>query len=379
MQNDRDQVKEMLKTRIEDLCAKLLPEGRRQNRLWVSYNPVTSDFQHSTPEFKVALTADRGAWKDWRSGDKGDVIGLISYVKGIDFKEAMAWARDFLGLRQMSAADRRALDAKMREVKRESDDNAERIRIWKIRHAEEKFLSGAMLGARSAAELHILRYIEARLTNRQTGEIYQLTDIAQLDDTSFRFHPASEYWTLAEYRADEHGRRLKVKDGPAFPAMHAAMRSPTGQTLACHCTFIDPMAPKKLNLGGRQNAKLMFGEAKGAVIRLTHGPEGLPPELATRPLPLVISEGIETGLSMAIAVPEARHWAAGSISNIGNAPVWLDCVGAVIVARDNNDGNAQAARQLDDALEELARANKPLEVIASHVGDDFNDLGRGEE
>jgi hypothetical protein len=59
--------------------------------------------------------------------------------------------------------------------------------------------------------------------------------------------------------------------------------------------------------------------------------------------------------------------------------VWLDCVGAVIVARDNNDGNAQAARQLDDALEQLARANKPLEVIASHVGDDFNDLAKGEE
>lgn len=368
MRNDRDEVKELLKSRIEDLCVQLLPDGRRQGRLWVAHNPVTSDYSQS-PEFKVALNQDVGAWKDWRSGDKGDVLRLISYVCGYEnFADTMTWARQFLGLSTMRPAERAALDAEARRRAEHRRQDAEKARIFKIGKAEEKFLAGVELGKRSVAELHARRYF--------AGRHCALEDVPQLDEATFRFCQASEYWTRGEY-ANEGGRRFKVKSGPDFPAIHSAMRSQTGQVTACHVTFLDPLQPKKVDLG-EDNAKLIFGEAKGAVIRISHGPEGRPPETATEPHPLIVCEGIETGLSLAIACPAARVWAAGSLSNMGNVPLWLDCIPSVIVARDNNHGNRQAERQLEGVLEALGKHGKPMTVIASMVGDDFNDLAQGE-
>lgn len=377
MQNDRDLVKHKLKERIEDLCRKLLPAADamcgRKGRLWVAYNPVKDASDASTPELKVALTRDVGAWKCWRSGDRGDVFSLIAYVLGHgDFGETIRWARDFCGIAHLTPAERAALERQARDRRKADDAEAERKRLWNIGKAEELFLSGMMLGAGSAAEAHARKYFAAR--NCPLG------DVEHLDEATFRFSVSTEYWTLAEWGyACDPPRRVKLKGGPKFPAVHSAMRGPLGQVTACHCTFLDPVWPMKVALGKSHPAKLMFGQAKGAVIRLTHGPEGVPPEVATCSTPVVICEGVETGLSLAAAISEARIWAAGSLSNMGNAPVWMDCVGAIVVARDNNDGNAQAQKQLDGVLEELAKAGKPMEVIASHVGDDFNDLGRGEE
>lgn len=374
--NDRDLVKDKLKERIEDLCRKLLPAADamcgRKGRLWVAYNPVKDASDASTPELKVALTRDVGAWKCWRSGDKGDVFSLISYVLGhTDFGETMRWARDFCGIARLTPAELKALEKQARERKKRDGEEAERKRLWAIGKAEELFMTGMMLGAGSAAEAHARKYFAARSC--------PLADVKNLDEATFRFAVSTEYWTLAEWQSDERGRRWKVKDGPKYPAIHSAMRGPLGQVAACHCTFLDPVWPMKISLGKAHPPKLMFGQARGAVIRLTHGPEGVPPELATCSGPVVICEGVETGLSLAAAIAEARIWAAGSLSNMGNAPVWMDCVGQVVVARDNNDGNAQAQRQLDGVLEQLAAAGKPIEVIASHVGDDFNDLAKGEE
>jgi len=51
---------------------------------------------------------------------------------------------------------------------------------------------------------------------------------------------------------------------------------------------------------------------------------------------------------------------------------WLRAGGRI------EEGNVQAQKQLDAALLELEAAGKPLTVMASHVGDDFNDLANDE-
>ncbi|HBT69028.1 MAG TPA: hypothetical protein DEB63_13330 [Agrobacterium sp.] len=76
--SDTSEIKQALKDRIEGLCQRLLPTGKREGRLWVSHNPITNDF-HQTLELKVALDRDPGAWKDYRTGEKGDVLGLVQY------------------------------------------------------------------------------------------------------------------------------------------------------------------------------------------------------------------------------------------------------------------------------------------------------------
>ena len=367
--NDRDAVKQGLKDRIEQLCRKLLPDGFRQGRFWISNNPVTGDYDKS-PELKVALDKDIGAWIDWRSGDKGDVIKLVEYLKQCDFPTAMDFARDLIGLRSMTADQRKRFDERSVEAKRDSDDRAEREQLQAMKRAEQLFMGGMMDGSRAAAEAHARAYFRARRC--------ALEDVPNRDLETMRFIAATEYWRGARYETDNRGGRRKVEAGPKFPAVLSAMRSPLGQQTAVHCTFLHPTEAKKAPLG-KETAKLMLGPAKGSMIRISHGPEGQPPEMAREAHPLILCEGIEDGLSLAIAVPPARVWAAGSLIAMAHAPVHLDCISCVIVARDNDWGKKQAQEQFAQVLQQLAAAGKPITEIASHHGKDFNDLAQQEE
>lgn len=223
----------------------------------------------------------------------------------------------------------------------------------------------------SSAEAHARRYFAARAL--------PLDEIANRDFQTFRFTSEQEYWPRAQFR-HEDGRRRKLQDGPRYPAFLSAMRLPTGQISAVHMTFLSPLGPTKLPVARDENSKIMFGEAKGAMIRISHGPEGKPPETALQAYPLILCEGVEDGLSLARAVPEARVWAAGSLSAMGSAPIWLPCISGVIVAQDN-DFKPTAQKQFEKALEALQAAapSKAITTIASHMGKDFNDLIKEDE
>lgn len=371
MRDDRDDIKDLLKSRIDSLCQVLLPDGKRMGRLWVAHNPITGDYSQS-PEFKVALNRDTGAWIDWRSGEKGDVIGLICYCQACDFRQAMQWARDFLGLNQMSRSDRDQMSRQAEEQRRKAALDSEKQSLERMRRAERLFHTGFADGAKSAAEALGRAYFAARQC--------PLDEISNRDYSTFRFASSTEYWKRAVTRFDAATRRVvRLKDGPRFPAIHTALRAPTGQVTAVHVTFLDPLKPNKAPLGNSETAKLMFGEAKGSMIRISHGPEGEPPETAIEAHPLILCEGIEDGLSLAGACPEARVWAAGSLSLMAHAPVWLDCVSAVIVARDNDWGKRQAEKQFESVIEALLKAGKPVATIASHIGKDFNDLAQNHQ
>jgi hypothetical protein len=362
-----DEIKEGLKARIVEVAQRCLPRGRREGNEWVANNPHFDEARKS-PALKVALTGNKGAWKDWRSGDKGDVLKLVEFTQGCDFKAALVWARDFLGLQEMSYQQR--LDFKkeieQRKAHAEKDEAARRAR--KLARALELFEAGTFaLNGGSGPEAHARAYFKARGC--------ALEAIENLSLRSFRFSAETEWWKGAVYTRNNGGNR-KTASGPLFPAVHSAMRSLSGALTCCHVTFLDPVLPQKAPV---DPPKLMFGEAMGSVIEVSHGPSALDFWRCTEPHPLILCEGIETALSLAAAVPEARVWAAGSLSGMGHAPIQLSCVSDVTVARDNNHGNAQAQKQLDAALIALEDHNKPLVVINSHVGDDFNDLMTGKD
>lgn len=363
--SDLPVIKQALKDRIELLCRTLLPppDGRRQGRLWVAHNPVENDYDKS-PEFKVALDRDHGAWRDWRTGETGDVIKLISYIKGFDFKETMVFARDFTGIRQMSAQQRRTLEGRTRETTARSEEDDQARKLKRMADAERIWNGGFQDGAGSAAEAHAQRYFAARQI--------PLEEIPNRDLQTFRFAPAQEFWARAQYR-HQNGQRMKIAAGPQFPAIFSAMRLATGQIAAVHMTFLDPLGPRKLPVGKGENAKIMFGEAKGAVIRISHGPEGEPPETALQPHPLIMGEGIETTSSVSIGAPEARAWAAGSLSNMLNAPVWLPCVSSIVLLKDHFK-SAATEKQFDQVIETMVKTGKPVAIIDSYIGNDFNDL-----
>jgi hypothetical protein len=367
MRNDLDEIKEGLKARIVEVAQRCLPRGRREGNEWVAHNPHF-DEARKTPALKVALTGNKGAWKDWRSGDKGDVLKLVEFTQGCDFKAALVWARDFLGLQEMSYQQR--LDFKreieQRRAHAEKDEAARRAR--KLARALELFEVGTLpLNAGSGPEAHARKYFKARGC--------ALEDVDHVSLRTFRFSAETEWWKGAEYTRNNGGNR-KTASGPVFPAVHSAMRSLSGALTCCHVTYLDPVRPAKAPV---EPPKLMYGEAMGSVIEVSHGPAGEDFWRCVVPHPLILCEGIETALSLAAAVPEARVWAAGSLSGMGHAPIQLSCVSDVTVARDNNHGNAQAQKQLDAALIALEDHNKPMVVMNSYVGDDFNDLMTGKD
>lgn len=383
MKSDIPEIRQGLQDRIGDLVATLLPHGRREGGLWVARNPNYNEPSSKAPSLKVRIQGgDIGAWTDFRNGrgsDKGDVIGLVTHIKRTDTAGALKWARDFLGLRQMSVAERRALNQKAEVRRQENDREAERRRQWKIAEADKLFsrdTAGTYGPAFSAGTQALFSGTPADRHARSylAGRWCPIEDVKTLNRLSVRVSPATEWWRGATYKTGENGRKYKAEEGPKFPAIHLAMRAPIGVVTCCHVTFLDPFEPVKASVA---NAKLMSGEKKGAIVEIACGPAGLPywQTPASQAHDVVIAEGLETALSIALALQgEVRVWMAGDLGNMGHAPVWLECVRAVFVARDNNHGNAQAQRQLDAALEEIESHGKPLEVMSSHLGDDFNDL-----
>lgn len=364
MRGDRDEIKTALKDRIEDLCRRLLPDGRREGRFWVAHNPVTGDVatHPKDPTLKVPLDRDPGAWIDWRSGDKGDVIGLVAYCQATDFKGAMEWAREFLGLRSMTAGQR-ADFTKRNEERRVSAEQAAREKALDRRKAVQRLWDGATsILEESAASAVARRYLA-------DGRGIPLDQVRRLDPTTFRVSPSLEWWGGAQWET-RGGRRQKVAPGPKFPAIVSGFRSATGQVTAVHCTFLDPAQPTKAPV---DKPKLMFGDSLGSVIAVSMGPEACAHEVAREPHPLILCEGVEDGITLAIGIPEARVWAAGSLMHMGAAPVFLPCISAVFVAADNDWKSRTALGQFDQVLEQLQRHEKPVEVMRSAIGKDFND------
>lgn len=352
-------VRALLQEDILRLCRTLLPHGRREGRNWVAYNPVTNDGKKDWA-LKIAITGAAGAWKDWRKGDKGDVISLISYLRGLDGKETLAWAKAFLGITDMTDEQRAAVRVRAATEAKKSETRAEQREKWVRERARAIFDAATRIPKGSPAEI----YFAARNC--------PLASVPHLSRNSLRFAPALEWWRGATY-AEEGGRKVKVSAGPEFPAVIAALRDGHGLLTGVHCTFLAADGSGKAPVA---KPKLMLGTAGGSVIRIADGPSGMACDAgATAPAgPLVICEGIEDALTIAIAVGDVyRVWAAASLAGLAHAPVGLASISEVIVAADNDWASPQAEAQLEAAIAALEGSGKRVEVVRSLVGKDFND------
>lgn len=346
-------LKALLGDRIEDLAAQLAPAGKRQGRVWVAFSPLRSD-NTKTEAFNIWLEGGaRGAWKDYGSGEQGDVIDLIAAcacAANFPFSrekrgEALAWARDYLGLTNARPAEAKARAVEARERSAERDRVAAADRHRRQRRAFDLWLSGSQMRDTIGDAYLKSRGIDARA-------------IPNLE-ASLRFKER------LDHPFEPH----------AGPAMLAKFTSADGGFAAVHCTYLHPDGTRKAEV---HKQKIIRGDFAGASIRLTRGMSELSPEDAgAKSLPglVAITEGIEDGLTIAQARPEWRIWAAGSLDNIGNQPA-LACVSSWLVCADN-DLKKAAQEALDRGLAKLARAGKPIDVARAIAGKDFNDLLRG--
>jgi phage/plasmid primase-like uncharacterized protein len=118
---------------------------------------------------------------------------------------------------------------------------------------------------------------------------------------------------------------------------------------------------------------MSLGRVAGGAIRLWHGASHKPLHEAPEGETVVIGEGIETALSVAIACPELRVLCALSLGNVVELP---PAVRAVILLADNDVGNVAAARGLQRAIDHYAHQGRHVRIARSTVGSDMNDLLR---
>ncbi len=357
-----NEIKAMLQegTRPEALVRQLLPDGKRTGPRWMARNPTRADAQPGS----FCVWVKNGAWKDYATGDKGSILDLIAYVVGTDTAGAVRYAKDFLGLRELSP--RQLAQMKRRAaVDRQAAERAEHLRLAeRQRRAFELWLGARQSISGTPAET----YLAARGI--------PIADVPNPERGELRFSPDLEWWEGAVYTGAGSARR-KTASGPRYPAIVAAIRDGRGAVTGVHCTYLAQDGAGKAPV---DKPKLMFGAVKGGVIRLARGPSNMRVEDAGdagQSGVLILCEGIEDGLSWALAVPDARVWAATSLSNLIHAPVWHPCVRAVVVGADNDWSRPQAMDALEAAVEGLESHDKPVAVARSHHGKDTNDLLRG--
>lgn len=371
--------KEKLLADLESVIPDLLgsrataKRNQRKRARWNVVNPWRA--QADAGQTIIWLTgARRGGWKDFVSGDKGDVVDLVAFVKeGYVTREsrmrAVEWAEDRYGIRALDPATKQKIaeEAAARARKLAQEQAAEqktmRDRARKMFFACEVRLEGTP--------------VETYLAGRGVllAEVPHITP-------AFRYRADCEYWPLGQYRDDQ----VRVP-GPSFPAMVSAMVSADGTLNALHLTYLAPdgrgKAPvkqiaRRRGLDPKEfSEKLFKGDVAGFVIRCTNGPSGLSAEKAAAAGvagPCGLTEGIEDGLTAGTQEPRLRMWAAGSLSGLLYVPDHA-CVSSWLMFKDNDWGKPQATALFNQAYRRLRGFGKPVEVLAMPAdwGKDVND------
>jgi hypothetical protein len=320
----------MLAARMASLVADLCPAARREGRLARIGSPAGEPGQSCAIHLAGARA---GRWHDFASGQGGDALDLIRAVRRVDLREALDWARGWLG----TGADRlppREL-APPRRAPPSDDVEARRQAALKI------WLSARASLAGTPAEAYL------------AGRGIDLGELARAP-RALRFHPA--LW-CAEAAAP-------------LPALVAAVVR-EGAICAIHRTYLRETRPGGWTKARLASPKKSLGSLAGGVVPLQRGRSCKPLRAAPDGDAAVIGEGLETCLSIAVACPELRVIAALNLVNLG-AVALPAAIARIIIAADN-DVAPGAQKLLRRAAQNFIEQGRDVRIARSPVGKDFND------
>jgi len=337
------EIRSELKARIRPLVRQLAPGGHELGGKYFALNPTRND--RSVGSFVMWLDGDgAGAWKDYATGDKGDVFDLIRYCLGLAEKQEFAWAKNWLGI-TTGAAPQGRIVPKASPV---SGEDMEKRREKMVRTARAIWLDCQPSLLETKAETYFsARGIDLRMLKKQPGAL--------------RYHAALEW----------HGEH----DTKKFPGIVAAMVREGEGIVAVHRTYLKQDGSGKAEV---KPARKVYGDVSGAAIYLSRGHSDLPVKEANEngiADTLVLCEGIEDGLSIALSDPDVRVWAAYSLSNLAALRLPA-CAHDVIVYADNDWGKREAEQQFKRAIDALGKQCPRIKVARSPHGKDANDLLR---
>ena len=160
-----------------------------------------------------------------------------------------------------------------------------------------------------------------------------------------------------------HPSLLHAPSRTHHPAMIGLVTTGTAnEATGIHRTYLTPSARK----ASVMPCKMMLGDCGGGAVRLVDDGDG----------PVVICEGIETGLSLRDALaaedPAPRLWAGLSTSGITG--ILLSSLPKAIVIAP--DGDAPGHRAADKLAERAKAEGHDVRIMAAPAGKDWNDMAR---
>jgi len=352
-----DLIKFELNARLDSLVMQLYPAARKDGPEWrlgdLSGRPGQSLAIHR-------MGNRAGWWKDFSSGEGGDVIGLIQHgACGGDIKRAIAWAKDWLGMGNGSIdpVDRKRREKEADRIKAAQAEEERQAREKRRRAAMRYYLEALPLPGTPGERYLIGRHIDLRRLGKAPGAL--------------RYHP----------------EMLDRANGVYRPCLIGKLDGPDGQLVTIHRTFLhihsdgrvtkaseDPDCPMR-DEKGQCAAKLAFGAYAGAWIPIWRGVSGKPMRKMADGEWITITEGIEDALTLAIAQPQLRIVSALSLSNLGNL-LLPERAGGLIVAADNDAGE-DARRGLERAIARLETRGFRVRTVRPPARfKDFNDWGK---
>ncbi|HEV2747727.1 MAG TPA: toprim domain-containing protein [Allosphingosinicella sp.] len=352
------EIAQRLNAAAPSIAPELLPRGRLSQcgRFWEAGSVHDGGAISGAASLKVNLKANVGCWFDFNAGanrddEKGDMLMLAAATlfggwsaDGAKAK-AIAWAKSRLGLDDLDPARLATVRREAAAAEARGAREAEREKAAKRRRAAALW-NGAVPIRGTPAQAYLEgRGIDFGRLGRIPGSLRYLPDA----------------WC--------------PERGAKHPAMIACIMALSGELLGVHRTFLDLSAGKGGAVAKARiaNAKLSLGHYAGGCIPLWKGASGRTLRDIEAGTPVHVSEGIEDGLTIALAFPERRVVAGVALANIGGLQLPPQAGPLVLIGQNDPIGSkaADAFERVVARQQEQGRAVQLLFPDPAYK--DFND------
>lgn len=327
-----------LADRVADVVAMLRLEIKREGDDFLALNPRRNDTHFGS--FRIGFRGKhQGVFKDFADDEaRGDMLKLIAYCLNIDqWTACRDYAWPLLG---WSENDPPAVLPQVRKRMTWDDEGDIKESKWVKRFFFYECVP--LVGTPAAAYL--------------AGRQIDLSRLVKIPE-SIRFCPKCRH----------------SETGCDYPAMVCRFTSSDGKFAALHFTYLAERSGqwKKADISP---VKRIVKSPKGCFISIIHGAADVSMGRAPEGSRVFVAEGVETALSVALAMPEERVIAAGSVSNIQNLRL-PDAVKSIVFCVDADGQGSASFSSYKKAADLLREKGKSVSVMLPKNGcKDFNDM-----
>jgi hypothetical protein len=337
--------------RIDSLCAWLqLAPLHKSAGIFTPLNPTRGDRHPGSFVIYGQGHAKQGGWTDFATGDSGDAMDLCGYVKTgnpRDRKTSFEIALRFVGWAGAGAFDAsRPEQAKAKAQLEKEEKDARDKAAAELAGNRKSAFDGWRNDKPLAPGDPVWTYL------KQSRGV----DLAHL--AARRAVPNSLRW-----RANAIDKETDAR----FDCMTALITGPDDKPWAVHRTFLKDGRKAAL----KNPRRIWPTDFWGGAIRIAKGKSGLSPAKALAAGcdddVLAITEGVEDALTVALACPEWRVWAAGNLMGMGLVEIPA-CVRAIILIKDNDDLAGRDPKAIDQARRAWDRTQMGAAQQAKKLG-----------